>query len=414
MYSVVTALAQCLPVWRRHIAVVVVVLLTSSFALYAWVDFSHSSVSPVSAPSEPVVHPARPTYPIFPTAPLANACNEVGQLDGNDTEKFRNEPIPNIVHYIWLLGNPAVLALDFRVFISVYSSHLFFTPDRIYFHTDATPEVWDKAKSSGDVWTRRVLNLPNVTPNYVETPRVTSKGVDIDTFGAKSDFIRGDVLRRFGGIYLDVDAIPLRDVAPLRHSGFANVVGGAFGLAIRQTGWVNTGVWLSKPHSNLGEIFYEAMDAFYNGKWAISVEILTDLAYRLHAIPGEVLIENPRAFAPMSWELLDQELLLKPHEKTPEWVDAAGQPKELKNSCLDALAWLAEPDRGSKRAGWEVDFSATYVLHAFDDEANKISGWDRKITLEYVLARKSNYALAVYPAVKHAIEANIITMDQTV
>ncbi|KAL2126187.1 hypothetical protein VTI74DRAFT_1515 [Chaetomium olivicolor] len=406
MRSLVTALTRCL--WRRHIAVVL--LIAAAVFLYAWIDLSYSLPW----------NPDRPTHPIFPAAPLANACNKVGQLAENDTKKLLNEPIPNIVHYIWLLADPAVFALDFRVFLSVYSSHLFFRPDRIYFHTDAKPDLWDRAKSSGDIWTRRVLNIPNVTPNYIEHPRVTSKGVDIDTFGAKSDFIRADVLRKFGGIYLDVDAIPLRDVAPLRHSGFASVVGGAVALAPKHTGYVNTGVWLSKPHSNLAEIFYEAMDAFYNGVWAISVGILTDLAYRLHAIPGEVLILNPRAFAPVSWELADQELMLKPHQKTPDWIggggilnDAEGQPRELKNTCKDALAWLAERDRGSKMESWEMDFSATYVLHAFDDESNKISGWDGKITLKYILARESNYARAVYPAVWHAIKANIIPMDQT-
>lgn len=407
MRSLVAALTRLL--WRRHTAVVI--FTAAAVFLYAWIDLSYSLPW----------NPDRPTHSIFPVAPLANACNQVGSLPvaKNGTEKLVDEPIPNIVHYIWLLANPAVFRLDFRVFLSVYSSHLFFSPDTIYIHTDAKPELWDKAKSSGDVWTKRVLNLPNVTPNYIDNPQVTTKGVAIDTFGAKSDFIRADVLRKFGGIYLDVDAIPLRDIAPLRHAGFANVVGGAVALAPKHTGYVNTGVWLAKPHSSLAEIFYEAMDAFYNGVWAISVGILTDLAYRLHAIPGEVLIVNPRAFAPVSWELADQEVLLKPYGKMAKesgWMldDAAGQPRELKSTCKDALAWLAEREHESGRMeSWEMDFSATYVLHTFDDEGNKISGWDGKITLEYVLARESNYARAVYPAVWHAIKENIIPMEKT-
>lgn len=402
MRPLVTALTRCL--WRRHIAVVV--LIAAAVFLYAWIDLSYSLPW----------NPDRPTHPIFPVAPLANACNAVGQLAENETKALTDGPIPNIVHYIWLLADPAVFRLDFRVFLSVYSSHLFFSPDRIYFHTDAKPELWERAKSSGDVWTRRVLNIPNVMPNYIENPRLTSKGVDIDTFGAKSDFIRADVLRKFGGIYLDVDAIPLRDVAPLRHSGFANVVGGAVALAPKHTGYVNTGVWLAKPHSNLAEIFYEAMDAFYNGVWAISVGILTDLAYRLHAIPGEVLIVNPRAFAPVSWELADQEVLLKPHRTSGGGILSSweGEPKELKNTCKDALAWVAEREGGGKLESWEMDFSSTYVLHAFDDEGNKIPGWDGKITLKYILERESNYARAVYPAIAHAIKANIIPKDETI
>ncbi|KAL2257682.1 hypothetical protein VTK26DRAFT_9316 [Humicola hyalothermophila] len=394
---------------RRHI--VVAALVIGAVVLYAWIDLTYSLPW----------NPDRPSPMTFPAAPLAGACDEVERLPENETTKPpNNDPIPNIVHYIWLLANPTVLTLDFRAFLSVYSSHLFFRPDKIYFHTDAKPEVWERAKSSGSAWTRRVLNIPNLEPNFIENPRLTSKGVDIDTFGAKSDFIRADALRKFGGIYLDIDAIPIRDVAPLRHAGFANVVGGAVALAPKHTGYVNTGVWLARPHSALAEIFYEAMDAFYNGVWAISVQILTDLAYRLHAIPGEVLIVNPRAFAPFSWELADQELLLKPYGKAPDGVsggallsgDAA--PKELKNTCKDALAWLAERELGSPKESWEADFSATYVLHAFDDEGNKIPGWDGKITLKYILARQSNYARAVYPAVEHAIRANIIPVEETV
>ncbi|KAJ4288698.1 hypothetical protein N0V88_007229 [Collariella sp. IMI 366227] len=165
-----------------------------------------------------------------------------------------------------------------------YSAHLYYKPDRIYFHTDVSPELWERAKSSGNIWTKRVLNIPGVTPHYVEHPRMTSLGQDLDTFGVKSDIVRGYALRSFGGIYLDTDAIPLRDIAPLRNAGFANIVGGQGAIRTRWMGYINTGVWLSRPHSNLVEIYNMAMDKYYKGQWALSVDILTDLAYRLHAM----------------------------------------------------------------------------------------------------------------------------------
>jgi hypothetical protein len=391
--------------WRR--AAAATALVASVVVLYAWVDLHYSLPW----------NPDRPTFLSFPVAPLSHACDDVGPVDGNANA---GAPIPNLVHYVWLVADPAVFSLSFAFFISAYSSHLFLHPDRIYIHTDVAPDVWDRAKASGDAWTKRVLNLPGVTPNFVSTPRVTSLGAEIDTFGAKSDFLRADALRTFGGLYLDTDAIPLRDLAPLRHTGFANVVGGAVAIAPKFTGFVNTGVWLSRPHSSLAEIFYEAMHAFYNGVWAISVDILSDLAYRLHAVPGEVLIMGPRAFAPASWELEDQIRLFKPVLGTPgasaaAWGgivldEATGQPTELKRTCTDALRWLREREAGS---GWEMDFSATYVLHAFDGDMDKIRGWDGKITLKYVLARQSNYARAVYPAVWHAVLGGVIPRDET-
>ncbi|KAK8100472.1 uncharacterized protein PG998_008130 [Apiospora kogelbergensis] len=388
--------------WRRFGTILLVSVV--AVVLYAYIDMSYSLPW----------NPDRPSLPMFPATPLAKACDGVAPLGAADSAAA----IPNLVHYIWLLADPAVLSLDFKVFVSVYSAHLLFRPDKIYFHTDASPELWARTKTSGSDWSRRILNLPNVEPIYIDNPRLTTQGVEIDTFGAKSDFVRAYALRDRGGIYLDVDAVPLRDVAPLRRSGFANVVGGATALAPRHTGYVNTGVWLSRPGSNLATIFAEAMDAFYNGVWAISVGILTDLAYRLHAVPGEVLIMNPRAFAPASFELADMKRLFQPHGDTAplrNGEDAEDRllPEELGTTCADALAWLRQRNHAAVDS-WDMDFSATYVLHAFDDDAAKVGGgWDGKITLPYVLARRSNYARAVYPAIRHAIKAGVIPVEET-
>ena len=413
--------------WRR-------IATTSLFAtiavvVYAWIDLSYSLPW----------HPHRPNLPTFAAAPLANACAGLETTDAASSSAASSSaapdaPIPNLVHYIWLLADPTVFSLDFKVFISVYSSYLFLRPDKIYFHTDVSPELWEQSKTAGDVWTQRVLAVPGVTPKYITNPTVTTKGVPIDTFGAKSDFIRADALREFGGVYLDVDAVPLRDLAPLRRAGFASVVGGATALEPKHTGYVNTGVWLARPHSALVEVFREAMDAYYNGVWAISVEILTDLAYRLHAIPGEVLIMNPRAFAPASFELDDQFRLFQPHpdgssssaDSLVGLENAAHQPvgkgkelgaiqfkdRPLHETCVDALTWLGERERAGRMETWEMDFSATYVLHAFDDDSHRVKGFDGKITLPYVLARQSNYARAVYPAIFHALQEGILPAEE--
>jgi hypothetical protein len=80
---------------------------------------------------------------------------------------------------------------------------------------------------------------------------------------------------------------------------------------------------------------------------------------------------------------------------------------ELK-TCRDIFSWLEEKEK-YRLEDWEMDFSSTYILHAFDDYIQKISGWNHKRDLDYILARQSNYARAVYPAIAHAIRAGVIT-----
>ena len=138
---------------------------------------------------------------------------------------LRSAHIPNIVHYVWIKNDGHDFALGFKEFVSIYSSHLYIRPDTIYIHTDASISEFDYAKLNGDEWTRRILNLPKVTYHHVDVPTQTTKGVGIGPIEHKSDFVRTEMLAKFGGTYLDMDAIPLRDIASLRKSGFATIVG---------------------------------------------------------------------------------------------------------------------------------------------------------------------------------------------
>ncbi|KAL2166658.1 hypothetical protein VTG60DRAFT_2354 [Thermothelomyces hinnuleus] len=160
-------------------------------------------------------------------------------------------PIPNIVHYVWLLKDPAELRLGFKFFISIYSAHIFWSPERIYIHADANPEVVTRAWESGTPWTRRILAIPGAQINHVEAPQMTNRGVEIKWIEHKTDFLRLAALREFGGVYLDADAIPLRDIADLRNSGFRNVIGQQLGLAVWATNYLNNGVLMAVPRSNL-------------------------------------------------------------------------------------------------------------------------------------------------------------------
>ncbi|KAK3387209.1 hypothetical protein B0H63DRAFT_152788 [Podospora didyma] len=327
------------------------------------------------------------------------------------------DEIPNYVHYVWILKDPAVFKLNFKVFISVYAAYLHLKPERIYFHTDASPGLFEQAKVSGDEWTKRILSLPGITFNRITVPTHAANGVELTFLEHKSDFIRIEALRDFGGLYLDVDAIPLRDLRPLRRTGFANVLGGAVALSIENTGYINNGVLMAKPHSMLMNIWLAGAHRFHDGQWATSsILLLTDIAYRLSAVPSEVLVLHERAFAPTSWEYDDLKRFWLPNPDTPAAPSGPlpdeGGPREMSATCADAMAYLHERDRADDHEKWEMDFSATYVLHAFDNGVNELKGWDHEITLPYILARQSNYARAVYPIIWHAVEHGTIPQTE--
>ncbi|KAK1834005.1 hypothetical protein QBC39DRAFT_344904 [Podospora conica] len=329
-----------------------------------------------------------------------------------------SDDIPNLVHYVWLTRDPSLFTLDFKAFVTVYSSHLFLRPTHIYIHTDAHPAAYQAAAASGPLWTRRVLAIPGVVPNYVSAPSHTTSGVPLDRIEHKSDVIRLQALKDFGGLYLDFDAIPLRDISPLRTAGFGAVVGPVTAVSVWQSGMLNNGAMLSRPHSPFIEIYYEAYHKFFTGEWdRASVVLLTDLAMRVAAVPRAVLLVESRAFAPFSWEVFDMNrlygfLLGKPREGEGG-RSAREMPGGLAGgSCLDARAWLEERERGGGNGGGqEEDLSGTYVLHAFDANLGAFHGLFSprvEVDLGYVMRRESNYARAVWPAIKHAIEAGLI------
>jgi hypothetical protein len=68
----------------------------------------------------------------------------------------------------------------------------------------------------------------------------------------------------------------------------------------------------------------------FNNEWLThSVELLSTLAYRLQAVPGEVMILEIKAFAPSSWRGDAVEELFNPHTDTPPSI-----PSEGNDSCL--------------------------------------------------------------------------------
>jgi hypothetical protein len=288
----------------------------------------------------------------------------------------KDATIPNIVHYVILKQEVhSTLHMRFDHFLSIYASLMYFSPAAILLHTDHNASVIADATSNGSKWTRKILSLPNVKTNLVVPPDV-AKGTDIVIQKAehKSDFVRIDELYRTGGVYMDLDVLPLRDIKSLRNSGYKSVVG-------RQLyGRINNGVMMAQKGAALMELMQRVGPLCFNGGWeSHSVKLITPVAERLAQFPGEVLIMDKPAFSPTSWHEDSADQLFGPHNDTS----------------------LSE-DRS-----WEMDFSQTYLLHSYKSKGHTVPGF-QGITVEYVERRDSNYALAAWPVVKHALESGIV------
>lgn len=382
-------------------------------------------------------------------------------------EASSHEAIPPIVHFVQLRRNPDVSAeadeeeeeeealhFSFEAFLALYAAYHFVQPTTIYIHTDFSPAALAAARAHGSSWTRRVLTAfpaDVVRVHFVTAPTHAGAGGghgdgDGDSDGDgdglpivhvehRADWVRLDQLARFGGLYLDWDVITLRPLAPLRHAGFRAVVGRQF------DGFVNNGILLAVPSpgsapgyagggSGLVEVMRHETPRVFDGGWIThSVALLTAVANRLASVPGEVLIMDFKAFAPYEWSQASVDAELARHEGDAAAAAAVlpglddededegassssllygGGGKGGGGGLMRTKAQRAWEDRTRRPTrDWEYDFSDAYFLHKFYNSVEAPRGF-QGVSVPYVLALDSNYAVATWPIVMRGIQEGFI------
>lgn len=313
--------------------------------------------------------------------------------------------IPNIVHYVWALKDPeGTLEFQFKHFVSIYSSHLYLNPDVIYIHTNARLSAILTAKDDqGSFWTHKVFEIPGVDVRHIEIPLHTNNGAELEHMEHRSDFVRPGILRDFGGVYFDFDVVPIRDLKPLRESGFRNVFGHELGEK------VNNGVMLSVKGSRFMDIFDRDQHEVFSGWWIEhSVLQLTRMATALMAVPNEVLILERHAFIPDGWDDDRHARLFRRHAS--QAVGIEDRQISLEDMSDEGFSYWNWSRFRSKRE-WELDYSKSYTIHALSPPlhvANRTPDC-LEISWDYVMERTSNYAAQIYPAMLHADNKMSIT-----
>lgn len=321
------------------------------------------------------------------------------------------------MHFVQLKKDESsTFHFTFESFLAIYSAYLFVQPSVIYIHTDYSPQEVVTAAQNGSSWTRRVLtSFPETLRLSRVTAPTTANGHDIQRVEHKSDFVRLDQLTLHGGIYLDWDVLVLRSLDPLLDSGFKAVVG-------RQSdATVMNGIILAAKDSAVTRIMKQETPKVFTGEWiSHSVGLITSVAQAVARVPREVLIMDPGAFAPFTWTQESVNAALQRHEG-----DAAPvRPQQDSLAGRGSLAvWRADPMAAwerhraaekkaldhdfSERREWEHDFSDAFFFHNYFNDVENPRGF-AGVTVPYILARDSNYALAAWPIVMQGIKDGYI------
>ena len=332
----------------------------------------------------------------------------------NDHRLKKPLSIPNIIHFVRLVEDPnrhnaSAFNFTFHQFVAIYSAHYYMQPETIYIHTNV-PEhlIHVSLEDTTNLYARAINKFPNIKYNYHFAPNRTTNGREIENLPHRSDFVRADILQKFGGIYLDDDVYLLRELHTLRHIGYESIVG-------RQSGGnICNAVIMSTPGNKMITAYNALMNPIYDGGWEThSVFLLTSVAQEFASVGNQVMILPQDTFFPLSWEKADLETLYQVHNKNDD--DIGELEPHNNNHNTKNLTEFIDNFTLWPEDSWRVDWRLSYVMHGwtsaikqyFENTKELIGEYD-EITLEYILARNSNFARAVYPAVKDALERGFL------
>ncbi|BGP29129.1 hypothetical protein JCM10296v2_000867 [Rhodotorula toruloides] len=214
--------------------------------------------------------------------------------------------IPPFLHYVYGLapdfgGKP----FNFIHYVCLTSALHTLRPERIYFHYLYEPDTF--------YWREFVRNVEETGTTRLEMVKERDVrevfGNEVEHFAHKADVLRLEALRDYGGVYLDVDVLVVRDLAPLyRHDTVMGMESQPnLDPSLPPSGLCNA-VVLAKPYASFVTRWLETYRTFDKNQWAKhSVTTPWDLA---RAYPTEITVLNKFAFF---WPIWDDDSLRMIH-----------------------------------------------------------------------------------------------------
>jgi hypothetical protein len=191
--------------------------------------------------------------------------------------------IPKIIHFIFGLrpdfgGRP----FSFIHYLAVYTAWKVNRPEKILFHYAFEPDGdwWEKAKAY-------------LTLNKIEAPTEIF-GIPVVHYAHRADIVRLEMLKTYGGIYLDLDVLCINPFEPLLSNDFI------MGL-MRNRGLCNA-VILSKPN------------APFLSMWLAKYKDFNGSSYDMHSVvlPFLLAMQNPSLC-----HIVHEDLFFYPTHKDP-------------------------------------------------------------------------------------------------
>lgn len=178
--------------------------------------------------------------------------------------------IPNIIHFIYVGGRP----FSFIHFLAVYTAWKVNRPERIFFHHSEEPSSpwWEQAR-------------PYLTLNRIDPVREIF-GNPVTYPAHQADVIRLRMLRRYGGIYLDLDVICLNPFAPLLQNEFVMGIEPGTGLC--------NAVILARHDAEFMRLWWEEYRNFDGSRWNYHSVVLPWQLARRH--PQRIHMADKYAF----------------------------------------------------------------------------------------------------------------------
>ncbi|GAA6024731.1 hypothetical protein JCM10207_002813 [Rhodosporidiobolus poonsookiae] len=213
---------------------------------------------------------------------------------GNTTfSPTHDRQVPPYLHYVYGLsptfgGKP----FNFIHYVCLSSALHTLKPEVLFMHYVYEPDTWYWRRFVADVEaTRGATRLEMVKERDVTEVH----GNPVEHFAHKADVLRLEALRDYGGVYLDVDVLVVRDMAPLyRHEAVMGMESQPNLDPLLPPSGLCNAVIVAKPYSSFIVRWIDSYRTFNKSSWAKhSVTTPWDLA---QAYPTEVTVLNKFAF----------------------------------------------------------------------------------------------------------------------